>query len=258
MMGSKAAIASWIVDHFPKHRVYCEPFGGTMSVLLAKPVSDVEIYNDINSNLVNFFTTLRDVPFDLIGRLAFTPAARSMYEDVLAKWREGKLSPDPVTRAYEWFILASQSFSGHLGTGWAHSRQGQSAAQRWVNAVNRLYDVTTRIQQVQIESRPYQDILKAYDGLDTLFYVDPPYVMATEPYPEAPKWDWPNFVGMVRLLQTVKGKVALSSYPNQFVDELLHKWRWDSIGAVKSSEGVTEVHKIGKRQPATELLLMNY
>jgi len=258
MMGSKATIAPWVVRHFPKHRVYCEPFGGAASLLLAKDPSPVEIYNDINVYMVNFFTVLRDRSQELIGRLAFAPAARLPYETILFQWKERGPPTDPLTQAYEWFILASQSFSGHLGTGWAHSRQGQSAARRWINAVDRLYAAAERLQLVQIESGPWEKVVKLYDGEDTLFYVDPPYVMTTDPYPQTPKWTWQNYASLLRTLSQVKAKVALSTYPNQIHQTLIPTWKWDSLAVTKTSEGVTAANPIKTRQLATELLLMNF
>jgi len=44
----------------PKHHTYVEVFGGAANLLLAKEPSAVEVYNDIDSGLVNFFRVIRD------------------------------------------------------------------------------------------------------------------------------------------------------------------------------------------------------
>lgn len=57
--GSKFRLAPWIVGFFPEHVTYVEPFGGGAGILLRKPVVNTEIYNDLDSDVVNFFSVLR-------------------------------------------------------------------------------------------------------------------------------------------------------------------------------------------------------
>src|SRR5690606_12218956 len=72
---------SWrrIIPHFPPHHTYVEPFGGAANVLLNKPPSAVEVYNDIDSNVVTIFRVLRDYPDELRRALALTPYSREEY-----------------------------------------------------------------------------------------------------------------------------------------------------------------------------------
>lgn len=67
--GSKSRIASRIVKHFPTHHTFVDVFGGSAAVLLAKAPSPVEVYNDIDGDLVNFFRVLQDLP--LYSRLCW-------------------------------------------------------------------------------------------------------------------------------------------------------------------------------------------
>ena len=77
-LGGKWAIAPWIIEHMPAHRVYVEPFGGAASVLLRKPRSKVEVYNDLDDEIVGIFRILQNpVQWrELIRRLRRTPYSR--------------------------------------------------------------------------------------------------------------------------------------------------------------------------------------
>lgn len=78
--GGKWKLAPWIISHFPAHKNYVEPCGGAASVLLQKPRSPLETYNDLDGNVVNFFRVLRDRPDELIRKIRLTPWARAEYE----------------------------------------------------------------------------------------------------------------------------------------------------------------------------------
>jgi len=82
--GGKWKIAKWIIEHFPEHVCYCEPFGGGASVLLRKAPSRIEVYNDINTLVVNFFRVLRERPAELMAAIELTPYSR---EEFLGTWR---------------------------------------------------------------------------------------------------------------------------------------------------------------------------
>ncbi len=79
--GGKWKLAPWILSHFPAHRVYVEPFGGAGSVLMRKPRSYCEVYNDIDCEVVNLFRVLRDPgqAARLIADLELTPFSRDEF-----------------------------------------------------------------------------------------------------------------------------------------------------------------------------------
>ena len=70
-------IKNLILQNLPPHTRYIEPFGGGGSILISKAPAEVEVYNDVNRGVVNFFRVIADV--DVAQYL----------------WRAEKLSPLP-------------------------------------------------------------------------------------------------------------------------------------------------------------------
>lgn len=168
-------MASRIVASFPAHACYVEPFGGSAAVMLAKPPSKLECFNDKNQRLVNFFRVLRDpkLAAGLEQVLKLTPFSRLEFE--VAK----EAAQDPVEDARRFMVLCRQSYAGK-GREWMYSlpRVGKTrnnAVSTWQAGVAALYLVHQRLLNVQIECLDWRLILQRYDAQDTLFFLDPPY-----------------------------------------------------------------------------------
>ncbi len=95
--GAKFRIAPWIVSHLPPHSTYVEPFGGAAGVLLNKPRSYAEIYNDLDDDVVNLFQVLRSerAP-ELLASLRSTPFARAEFELAVLFFKDGEVKERSV------------------------------------------------------------------------------------------------------------------------------------------------------------------
>lgn len=89
--GSKWNIAKWIIDFFPEHHSYLEPFFGSGAVLFNKPRSYIETVNDLDDNVVNLFNWIRRDPEQLAHAIYWTPYARQVYEHVFSSVPEDSL-----------------------------------------------------------------------------------------------------------------------------------------------------------------------
>lgn len=216
-LGGKSRMVNKLLPMLPEHRVYVEPFGGGGSLLLGKEPSPVEVYNDLDSGLVNFFRVLRDPA--LVGQLIFkasaTPYSREEYSHCLATWESCE---DPVERAYRWFVVSRFSFGGIFGNSWgssvsASTRGMAQVASSWLSAVQRLEIVHQRIMRIQVDNQDFRKVIPRYDTPNTLFYVDPPYVPATRKggkYRHEMSLD--DHRALVDLLLALKGMALLSGY----------------------------------------------
>jgi DNA adenine methylase len=214
--GGKTKLSAKIVQHFPPHRTYCEPFGGSAAVLLAKEPAKVEVYNDIDRELVNFFQVLRDAKLcaKLHAAAENTLYARAEFE--LAK----QSSDDPVEAARRFVVRHRMSFGGK-GDDWCYSignsRRGTAAAiRRWRWGIESLLAVHERFKDVQIECAEWRNVVARFDSPDTLFFCDPPYVPETRvagTYRHELTQD--DHRQLVACLLSIRGMVVLSGYAHK-------------------------------------------
>jgi len=228
--GGKWAIAPWVLSHLPPHRIYVEPFGGAASILLRKPRSRVEVYNDLDEEIVGIFQTVQD-PNQcqaLMRRLRRTPYSRRVFEIAF------QASRDPVTRAQRAIVRAYQSFhhealfNPHKTTfADAKHRSGSHCkAREWANYPRSLLAVSRRLRGVVIECRPAQDVIRVQDAPDTLFFVDPPYMPSTRTKSGyRHEMTEADHAALLEQLRQVQGMVVLAGYPSKLYDTLLHDWQ---------------------------------
>lgn len=220
-LGGKSKLAPKITAFFPSHHTYCEPFGGSAAVLLAKTPSKVEVYNDLDGGLVNFFRVLRDPATFKQLQTAVEATLYARDEFKLAK----SVGDDPVEAARRLFVRQRQSHGG-LGLRWSYcvedSNSGMSSAvRRWRAGVERLPAVHRRLRSVQIEQDDWRRILDRYDGPRTLFYLDPPYVPETRIGGEYQHELVPDdHADLVARLLTLQGMSVLSGYEHPAYDPL--------------------------------------
>ncbi|MCU0293711.1 MAG: DNA adenine methylase [Thermoanaerobaculaceae bacterium] len=239
--GGKWRIAPWIMGHFPPHRLYCEPFGGAASVLLRKPRSACEVYNDLDGEVVNLFRVLRDpkAAQQLCHLVTLTPFAREEFEQAYEP------ADDPIERARRLVIrgqmgYGSRGVSGKHRTGfrvWDCAGRSDLAYRGWDHFPETVAAVAQRFRGVIVEHKPAVDVIRRLDEPDALFYVDPPYVPET-------RAEWTSSQRCYRqdmttaeheelaaVLSQARGFVVLSGYRCELYDGLYAGWRTVSRGS---------------------------
>ena len=259
--GGKAYYAEWLIERFPDHRVYVEPFGGAANVLLRKPQSEVEVYNDVDDRVVNLFRVVRDPEqFERLRMLLdLTPYARGEFAGLL----ELPPSDDPVEKARRFFAICRQARGG-MGMSklskncWAYSRRTRrdmaEPVSKYLSAIDGLEDVAARLRTVMIESRPAIELIPRYDGEDSFFYLDPPYMPETRHGNKAATYAHEMTVddhaALLDALLQIKGKAMLSGYAAPLYDEKLKTWRREELK--------TKAHMANSGEERTEVIWFNY
>jgi DNA adenine methylase len=227
--GGKWILADWIISHFPEHRVYVEPFGGAASVLMQKDRSYAEVYNDLDGEVVNLFRVCRESPEELLTSIKLTPFSRIEFKGAYIP------SDDPIEQARKTIVksymgFGSAAISQTTGFRSNSNRSGTTPAQDWRNFPKGLAMIIDRLQGVVIENRDAKEVMQAHDGVNTLHYVDPPYVLDTRHNGQkttAYRFEMKNeeHEQLCLFLQSLKGYVILSGYDHPIYNELLQRWR---------------------------------
>jgi DNA adenine methylase len=175
--GGKSYLAPWIIEHFPPHKCYVEVFGGGAAVLLTKEPSHTEVYNDLDDDLVQFFTVLREQEEELVEWLDQVPYAREQHQRFKEDFYNGERPDDPIERAGRFFYLRYSQYASKYRTpsGFAGAHQ-RNKARKLRNASEKLQKFAERFRDVQIEKLDFEELITRYDSEDTFFYCDPPYM----------------------------------------------------------------------------------
>lgn len=255
--GGKWKMAPWIIKQFPPHRVYVEPFGGAASVLLRKAPSRVEVLNDLNGRLVNAFRVLRDPDqaARLQSLLRLTPCSEQEYR--LAR----EVSDDPVEDARRLIVLGHQAFgsTGATGgklSGWRRGVRptGPASSQEWASLHSHVLSWADRLRSVYIENTDALSVIARWDSPDTLFYVDPPYVIdarTTGRGAYGHEMTDDEHAALADLLRSVEGRVIISGYPSTLYEDLYAGWaRIERPALADQARRRTEVLWIKPQAPA--------
>ena len=232
--GAKWRLAPWIISHFPRHRIYVEPFGGSGSVLLRKKRSEVEVYNDLDGEIVNLFRVARDNGEELSRLVFLTPYSRDEFIKSFVP------SEDPLEQARRTIVRSFQGF----GSGYVTATKGSKCARpeygfrigwrcrgnkphtNWCHVSDTVMSVIERLRGVVIENTSFQMVIKKNNTDDTLIYADPPYVSATRDHGNDYRHEFTedDHVELAGELHKAAGPVIVSGYHSELYDDLYHDW----------------------------------
>lgn len=244
-IGGKKLLRNRILETFPEQGTftrYIEVFGGAGWVLFSSERhAKIEVYNDVNGNLVNLFRCTKYHPEALQKELEFILMSREQFFD--AKEQMEIQSLTDIQRAARFYILIKESFGSDL-------RSFGVRPKNMENAIDYISTVSERLNTVVIENQDFERILKTYDKKDALFYLDPPYFKTERYYPD--RFMSEDHMRLKKALDKIKGRFLLSYNDCGYIRELYSGY---------SIEGVERMHNLvqGEVKPRyKEVLIKNY
>lgn len=246
--GGKWLLGAWIISRLPRHRVYVEPYGGAASVLMKKPRSYAEVYNDLDGEIVNVFKVVRERPAALTRALIWTPFSREEYRAAFERCEdELEMARRTIIRSFMGF--GSNAINRNVKSGFRpnSNRSGTTPAQDWKNYPINIRAVAHRFRGVVIENKPAVDVIAQHDGPETLFYLDPTYVWDSRAldimhgdYGYAHEMSDDDHIALAEVLNGggLAGMVVLSGYHSELYDRLYPHWHREERKAL--ADGAAE------------------
>ena len=224
--GGKVRLSKHLVSLMPLNDAYVEPYGGGAAVLLAKPRSRLEIYNDLADVMVTLFRMILARPQDLAAAVAATPFARAEHRAAQTMHGIDDLEVARRVLIRSHFGHGSNGIYASTGFRAAGLRAGTLPCHLWTKLPPVITETAERMRGVVIECRPAIDVILAHDGPNTLHYVDPPYVAGTRSPGKDYKHEMTDadHAELLDVLRGVQGSVILSGYAHPIYDSL-KDWR---------------------------------
>lgn len=255
-VGGKSRLRKQIIALLPAHTCYVEPFAGAAWILFGKSPSDVEILNDKEQELVNFFRVVKEKPEELIASFDLELVSRAEF-DRLADLNLSILND--VQRAHRFYYIIMAGWGGEL-----HYPRFQTSitdgghGNRLIGALKtlrqRLQPIHDRLRTVIIENLDWQECVDRYDRQGTMMYIDPPYPGNKCNYSHNMReWDAHNL--LFERLKKTKCKWILSSYDKP---EIREQFEQSFIISVQSFSGMNTEKNGNTRVMNKEILITNF
>jgi len=251
--GGKQKLASTILKLIPEHKLYCEPFIGGAAVFFAKEQSEIEVINDTNKELINFYRTVQNDFTSLEKEVRITLHSRTQHRDANVIYNNPHMFSE-VKRAWAVWVLASQSFSSKLDGSFGYDLSKNTMSKKITAKRNSFTeDYAIRLQNVQIECTDAIRIINSRDTAESFFYCDPPYYNSDMGHYDGYTLD--DFERLLKTLSGIKGKFLLSSYPSPILKEYTKQMGWKTR-QIEQTVSVSVVKKNQKKK--LEVLTYNY
>lgn len=251
--GGKQKLVATILQFIPEHNLYCEPFLGGAAVFFGKQPSNVEVVNDTNKELINFYRVCKNRFHDLSALTRTTLHSREDHDSAWIIYNKPHLF-DEVRRAWAVWVLSTQSFSAMLDGSWGYDKTDDTTTKKITNKREEFTEkLALRLQHAQIECADATYIIRSRDTASSFFYCDPPYYNSNcghyDGYTEA------DFTELLDTLASIKGKFMLSSYPSELLKRYAKQYGWNMWSV---EQGVSVNAKSGYLKRKVEVITANF
>lgn len=252
--GGKQNMLRHILPNIPKHRIYTEAFFGGGAVFFAKEPSESEIINDLNAQIMNFYSVCKTDFKHLKEKVEATVFARSTYSVAMTMYKMPHLFNN-IQQAWAFYVATNMGFGCRIGS-WGLDKYGKRVKAFLNKKMSFDESIPNRLEQTQIETGNAIKVIKQYDTQDSFHYIDPPYINTNMGHYNG--YSISEYKQLLECLKTIKGKFLLSGFPNDILDSYIREEGWfvQGYNKPKSASKAT----LGKPRLArkTEVLVANY
>lgn len=249
--GGKQKLVSTILPLFPEHVLYTEPFAGGAALFFSKEPSEIEVLNDLNSELINFYKVMQQDFISLQKKINITLHSRRQHKDASVMYNNPHLF-DSLDRAWAVWVLASQSFASMIDGSWGYDKSRNTTTKKIINkSIQFTEEFAIRLQNVQLECADALYIIKSRDHAQAFHYEDPPYFNSDCGHYGG--YTIHHFEELLKVNTTLEGKFLLSSYPSELLSKYVKRYGWYQ----KTVEQRVSVNK-GAGKVKVECMTANY
>lgn len=254
--GGKQRLAKKIVSMLPPHKIYCEPFFGGGAVYFEKPKSKVEIINDIDNRLINFYIQSQNNFEELQRLIRNTLHSETMYLHAKDIWNE-RIESSDLQKAWAIWLITNGSFAGSMHGGWKWCN-GSSGSHSAIMVHNKRLEFAEqlhiRLSETQISCRDAIRVILERDSPLTVFYLDPPYPGSYQGHYRG--YTHKDLFELLSVLSRIQGKFILSQYFTHTLKYHVMKYGWN----FRTEELDLRLTHLGKSrtEKRTEILVYNY
>mgnify|MGYP001077255458 FL=1 len=251
--GGKQKLASRIISLIPRHTLYCEPFIGGAAIFFAKRPSEIEVINDTNGELINFYRPVKEDFSALEAEISTSLHSRDLHRKASLIYNNPDMF-DRVKRAWAVWILSTQSFAGILDGTWGFDLSKNTTTKK-INTKRHGFTRTfaQRLQRCQLECADALYVIASRDTPESFFYCDPPYFNSDLGHYDG--YTEKDYEDLLNLLSGIKGKFLLSSYPSPILKRFTKKYGWQKWSI---NQKISVNAKAGNQKTKTEVLVANY
>jgi DNA adenine methylase len=247
-MGGKSLLTKKIIPLIPQHQCYCEVFSGAAWLLFRKEESEVEIINDINSDLVTLYRVIKHHLEEFIRYLKWILVAREEFNRFKI---ENPESLTDIQKAVRFYYLLKAGYASRIENPSFSISTLRKSNFNLLRVEEELSAAHLRLSRVYIENMNYKGLIERFDKPHTFFYIDPPYYDCEDYYGKG-IFSKDDFKVLAGLLASVQGKFIMSINDTSEIRELYEDFNIQEVTTTYSAGGPHI------KKHVTELVIMNY
>lgn len=250
--GGKQTMLKYIMPLIPKHSIYTESFCGGASVFFAKEPVDVEVLNDVNGELINFYLEFKTNSEALKSEIEASVHSRNLHTYATFIYQYPEFF-SRVKRAWALWYLSKTCFASKLNGAYGYDVAQNTTVKKFCNAKEYalVASIAKRLENVQLECTDALRIISSRDHVNTFHFIDPPYIDTDCGHYAG--YNKQNFIDLLELISKIKGKFMLTMFPHEILDAYIKKFNWKVIEVERN----ISASKTNRRKQI-EIIVMNY